>query len=106
MRPLLVVMEEAHRYLLTASRAIEAADIVQKIAKEGRKYGIGAMVVSQRPSEVDETILSQCGTVFALRLQNADDRIRAGHSAGRINWLDGYFASSSHRRSNYNGRGR
>lgn len=75
MRPLLVVMEEAHRYLHGKSSNL-ASDVVQKIAKEGRKYGIGAMVVSQRPSEVDETILSQCGTVFAMRLQNADDRAR------------------------------
>lgn len=75
LRPLLVVMEEAHRYLHGKSHNL-AAETVQKIAKEGRKYGIGAMVVSQRPSEVDETILSQCGTVFALRLSNPDDRAR------------------------------
>lgn len=74
-RPLLVVMEEAHRYLHGDSDNLAAAT-VQKIAKEGRKYGIGAMVVSQRPSEVDETILSQCGTIFALRLANPEDRTR------------------------------
>lgn len=74
-RPLLVVMEEAHRYLHGKTDNLAAAT-VQKIAKEGRKYGIGAMVISQRPSEVDETILSQCGTVFALRLANPDDRAR------------------------------
>jgi DNA helicase HerA-like ATPase len=50
--------------------------IVQRIVKEGRKYGIGAMIVSQRPSEVDETILSQCGTFFALRLSNPSDRAK------------------------------
>lgn len=75
LRPLLVVMEEAHRYL-HAGAANLAAQTVQKIAKEGRKYGIGAMVISQRPSEIDETILSQCGTIFALRLSNPDDRAR------------------------------
>lgn len=74
-RPLLVVMEEAHRYLSEGKNNL-ASDIVQKIAKEGRKYGVGAMVISQRPSEVDETILSQCGTFFALRLSNPDDRAR------------------------------
>ena len=47
---------------------------VQRVVKEGRKYGVGAMVVSQRPSEVDATILSQCGTIIALRLSNAADR--------------------------------
>ena len=75
LRPLLVVMEEAHRYLYSEADNL-AAETVQKIAKEGRKYGIGAMIISQRPSEVDETILSQCGTIFALRLSNPTDRAR------------------------------
>ncbi|MBB4305108.1 hypothetical protein GGD81_004176 [Rhodobium orientis] len=74
-RPLLVVMEEAHRYLSSSANGL-ASQTVQKIAKEGRKYGVGAMVISQRPSEVDETILSQCGTYFALRLSNPQDRAR------------------------------
>lgn len=74
-RPLLVVMEEAHRYLSSDQNTL-ASEIVQKIAKEGRKYGVGAMVISQRPSEVNETILSQCGTFFALRLANPSDRAR------------------------------
>lgn len=75
LRPLLVVMEEAHRYLSSDNDGA-AANVVKRIAKEGRKYGIGAMVVSQRPSEVDETILSQCGTIIALRLSNPADRSR------------------------------
>lgn len=80
LRPLLVVMEEAHRYL-GAQRSGErgndgAAEIVKRIVKEGRKYGVGAMIVSQRPAEVDETVLSQCGTIFALRLSNPTDRAR------------------------------
>ena len=70
---MLVVMEEAHRYLSKEGGG-PARDIVQRIVKEGRKFGIGAMIVSQRPSEVDETILSQCGTFIALRLSNAADR--------------------------------
>lgn len=74
-RPLLVVMEEAHRYLSEKSGRL-ASEMVQRIVKEGRKYGVGAMVVSQRPSEVNETILSQCGTFFALRLSNPADRAR------------------------------
>ncbi|MCY1644593.1 helicase HerA-like domain-containing protein [Methylorubrum sp. SL192] len=75
LRTLLVVMEEAHRYLGPDSGVV-AADIVKRIAKEGRKYGVGAMIVSQRPAEVDETVLSQCGTLVALRLSNPVDRAR------------------------------
>lgn len=71
-RPLLVVMEEAHVYLNEPSSAASAA--TKRIVKEGRKYGLGAMIVSQRPTEVDPTILSQCGTFLALRLGNAQDR--------------------------------
>ena len=73
LRPLMIVLEEAHAYLGkehigTASKA------VRRIAKEGRKYGVGVMIVSQRPSEIDPTILSQCGTIFAMRLANDIDR--------------------------------
>ncbi len=71
-RPLLIVMEEAHNYLGTNNN--RASSIVQRIVKEGRKYGIGAMIVSQRPSEIDPTILSQCGTTISLRLTNSNDK--------------------------------
>jgi hypothetical protein len=74
-RPQLIVMEEAHRYLGRDGHS-PAREMVQRIVKEGRKFGVGAMVVSQRPSEVDDTILSQCGTFFALRLSNSSDRSR------------------------------
>ncbi len=77
-RPLLIVLEEAHAYLSTSSTATAA---VCRLVKEGRKYGLGAMVVSQRPSEIDQTILSQCGTVFALRLANTTDRSHVTASA-------------------------
>jgi hypothetical protein len=72
-RPLLLVLEEAHVYLSAQSKS-RAATAARRIAKEGRKYGVGLMLVSQRPSEVDSTILSQCGTVVALRLTNDSDR--------------------------------
>ena len=72
-RPLLVVMEEAHRYLSKESTG-PSRTMVQRIVKEGRKFGVGAMIVSQRPSEVDETILSQCGTFVAMRQTNSSDR--------------------------------
>lgn len=88
-RPLLVMMEEAHRYLTDSGNSL-ASTMVQKIAKEGRKYGIGAMIISQRPSEINETILSQCGTFFALRLANPTDRERVQGilSEGLANLLD------------------
>jgi hypothetical protein len=72
-RPILVVLEEAHSYL-GKDESGNAARTVRRVAKEGRKYGVGLMVVSQRPSEIDSTILSQCGTVFAMRLANDTDR--------------------------------
>lgn len=72
-RPLLVVLEEAHVYLSAQSKS-RAATAARRIAKEGRKYGVGLMLVSQRPSEVDPTILSQCGSIISLRLTNDSDR--------------------------------
>ena len=72
-RPLLVVMEEAHNYLGSDNYS-RASKVVRRLVKEGRKYGISAMIVSQRPSEIDPTILSQCGTTIALRLTNSNDR--------------------------------
>lgn len=74
--PLLLVCEEAHRY---APRGAEAAfqptkHALARIAKEGRKYGVGLALVTQRPSELSETILSQCNTIVALRMSNEDDQ--------------------------------
>jgi len=79
-RPLLVVLEEAHSYLSQIESG-PAATAVRRIVKEGRKYGIGAMIISQRPSEIDPTILSQCGTIFAMRLANQTDR---SHVTGSV----------------------
>lgn len=79
-RPLLLVMEEAHNYLNDKSSNF-ASLAVQKVVKEGRKYGIGTMIVSQRPSEINSTILSQCGSFVALRLSNSADK---GHISGVI----------------------
>jgi len=78
-RPVLMVFEEAHRYLPSGEGFFiqgYARRSVQRILKEGRKYGLGAILVSQRPSELDETLLSQCGTFIALRLSNAQDQGR------------------------------
>jgi uncharacterized protein len=74
-RPLLVVMDEAHRYLSRDSKGT-ALNMVQRIMREGRKFGIGGMIISQRPSDVNETVLSQCGTMLALRLTNSADRAK------------------------------
>ncbi len=77
-RPLFLILEEAHSYL-GKDNSGTAALAVKRIAKEGRKYGVGMMIVSQRPSEIDTTILSQCGTTIAMRLANNLDR---GHVTG------------------------
>ena len=72
-RPVLLVLEEAHRYLSDSSAAMARAS-VNRIAREGRKYGVGLMLVTQRPSELPDTALSQCGTLIALRLSNSADQ--------------------------------
>jgi uncharacterized protein len=77
-RPLLMVYEEAHSYLPKGEETSHiygyARKAVEKIFKEGRKFGMGAMVVTQRPSEISETILAQVGTFIALRLTNSSDQ--------------------------------
>lgn len=72
-QPLFIVLEEAHNYLKAGEKSI-ASKTIQTIAKEGRKYGVGLALVTQRPSELDETVLSQCGTIVALRMNNSKDR--------------------------------
>lgn len=79
-QPILIVLEEAHNYLMAGEDSI-ASHTVQKIAKEGRKYGVGLMLVTQRPSELDETVMSQCGTIVSLRMNNSRDR---GHVRSAI----------------------
>lgn len=88
-RPLLIVLEEAHRYLGKSESGL-SKEMVQRIAKEGRKFGVGAMIVSQRPSEIDETILSQCGTIISMRINNSTDRniVKAAMSEGLAGIVD------------------
>lgn len=69
--PVLCILEEAHRYIGSDEVANSA---VNQIAKEGRKYGVGLMLVTQRPAEIPSTTLSQCGTMVSLRLTNRDDQ--------------------------------
>lgn len=94
-RPVLLVFEEAHRYLPSGEGFFiqgYARRSVQRILKEGRKYGLGTILVSQRPSELDETLLSQCGTFVVLRLSNSQDQGRVMSAvpdelAGLVNLL-------------------
>ncbi len=73
--PILLVFEEAHNYLSPNTKGSTAARLtVERIAKEGRKYGVSCMIVSQRPSEISETILSQCNNFVILRLLNPVDQ--------------------------------
>jgi hypothetical protein len=74
-QPLLIALEEAHTFLPDGKDS-PAHRSVARIAKEGRKYGVGLCVITQRPTEVDSTVISQCGTMIALRLTNASDRAR------------------------------
>jgi hypothetical protein len=72
-QPLLIILEEAHVFLPEGKES-PAHRTISKIAKEGRKYGIGLCVVTQRPVEIESNVLSQCGTMISLRLTNGADR--------------------------------
>jgi hypothetical protein len=74
--PILLMCEEAHAYIPRASESQFAGSrkSMERIAKEGRKYGVGLAVVSQRPHEVSETVLAQCGTFICLRITNPNDQ--------------------------------
>ncbi len=74
--PVTLVCEEAHRYVpANSSLGFEPCKrAIAKIAKEGRKYGASLCIITQRPAEIDPTILSQCNTVFALRMSNDRDQ--------------------------------
>lgn len=74
--PLLLICEEAHSYIPRENETQFAGSrkSMERIAKEGRKYGVGLGIVSQRPHEVSETVLAQCGTFLCLRITNPDDQ--------------------------------
>jgi uncharacterized protein len=72
--PVLIVFEEAHTYLSSQGRSSAARKTVERISKEGRKYGVSCMIVSQRPSEISETITAQCNNFIAMRLLNPNDQ--------------------------------
>ena len=74
--PLLLVYEEAHKYVPKSNLAKYRAskNAIERIAKEGRKYGVTLGIISQRPSEISETIFSQCNNFIVMRLTNPDDQ--------------------------------
>lgn len=74
--PLLVVYEEAHKYVpkIKSAKYNSSRNAIERIAKEGRKYGISAVIVSQRPAEISETIFSQCSNFITMRLTNPEDQ--------------------------------
>ncbi len=90
--PITFVCEEAHRYVPSdkATGFEPTKRAISKIAKEGRKYGVSLCIVSQRPAELDPTILSQCNTVFSLRLTNERDQeiLKAGISDAASSLLE------------------
>ena len=87
--PILLICEEAHRYVPDRGEAeyAEAQRAIRRIAREGRKYGLGLMLVSQRPSDIEGTVISQCNTWLVMRLTNQADhqhvsRFLPDHLAG------------------------
>ncbi len=82
-QPILVVIDEAHLFVPEGEDS-PAHRTLSAIAKEGRKYGVGLLLVSQRPSELDSTVLSQCGSLIAMRLTNASDRSKVPDDLGGL----------------------
>jgi hypothetical protein len=91
-RPVLLVCEEAHRYVPSEKNAdgSSVGRILSRIAKEGRKYGISLGLITQRPSDLAEGVLSQCGTIISMRLNNDRDQafVKAAMPEGARGFLD------------------
>ncbi len=91
-RPILFVCEEAHRYIPSDDTGGDSVvrDILSRIAKEGRKYGVSLGLITQRPSDLAEGVLSQCGTIIAMRLNNDRDQafVKAAMPEGARGFLD------------------
>jgi DNA helicase HerA-like ATPase len=91
-RPILLVCEEAHRYIPSdrVSKDSAVRSILERIAKEGRKYGVSLGLITQRPSDLAEGVLSQCGTIISMRLNNERDQafVRAAMPEGARGFLD------------------
>ena len=95
-RPILLVCEEAHRYVPNERNAdgSSVGRILSRIAKEGRKYGVSLGLITQRPSDLAEGVLSQCGTIIAMRLNNERDQafVKAALPEGAKGFLDSISA--------------
>ncbi|GLV24822.1 ATP-binding protein [Sphingobium sp. Cam5-1] len=91
-RPILLVCEEAHRYIpsTTIGTGQAVRRILERIAKEGRKYGVSLGLITQRPSDLAEGVLSQCGTIISMRLNNDRDQafVKAAMPEGARGFLD------------------
>lgn len=91
-RPILLVCEEAHRYIpnTTTGSGQAVRKILERIAKEGRKYGVSLGLITQRPSDLAEGVLSQCGTIISMRLNNDRDQafVKAAMPEGARGFLD------------------
>ena len=91
-RPILLVCEEAHRYIpnSTVGAGQAVRKILERIAKEGRKYGVSLGLITQRPSDLAEGVLSQCGTIISMRLNNDRDQafVKAAMPEGARGFLD------------------
>jgi uncharacterized protein len=89
-RPLLLAYEEAHSYLNKQDSNSYSRLAVEQVCKEGRKFGVGALIISQRPSEISPTILAQVGTYIALRLTNSSDQsiVRSSAPDNLISLID------------------
>jgi hypothetical protein len=91
-RPVLLVCEEAHRYIPSDKTGNGQAvrKILERIAKEGRKYGVSLGLITQRPSDLAEGVLSQCGTIIAMRLNNERDQafVKSAMPEGARGFLD------------------
>jgi uncharacterized protein len=91
-RPILLICEEAHRYVPSERDAHKSSvgKILGRIAKEGRKYGVSLGLITQRPSDLAEGVLSQCGTIIAMRLNNERDQafVKAAMPEGARGFLD------------------
>ncbi|MEH3040968.1 MAG: DUF87 domain-containing protein [Sphingomonas paucimobilis] len=91
-KPVLLVCEEAHRYVPNerVGSGSSAAGILSRIAKEGRKYGVSLGLITQRPSDLAEGVLSQCGTILTMRLNNERDQafVRAAMPEDARGFLD------------------
>ena len=91
-RPILLICEEAHRYIPNQANADSSSvgRILGRIAKEGRKYGVSLGLITQRPSDLSEGVLSQCGTIISMRLNNDRDQafVRAAMPEGARGFLD------------------